>query len=114
MKALKLVFALIITGALAFPANAIAGWNGAGAGPGQATGDGDPPGWSQVNPGQGGSEGPGQGPKGLDDESAILSCMSAIAALNPVLVLKACGGQQQQAQQQEQEQEQQQSHNGQG
>ena len=113
MKTLKFVFALIVTGALAFPAIAFAEWNGAGAGPGQATGDGDPPGWSQNNPGQGGSDGPGQGPKGLDDESAVLSCVSAIASLNPVQVLEACGdGLQQQTQQQEQQQ--QQSQNGQG
>jgi hypothetical protein len=90
MKTLKFVFALIVSGALAFPAIAFAGCNGAGAGPGKATGDGDPPGWSQSNPGQGGSEDPGQGPKGLDDESAYLSCMSAIASQNPVSILDAC------------------------
>ena len=50
-----MVFSMV---ALASPAYA----KSSGGGGGSSVGDGEPPGWSQVNPGGGGSDGPGDSP----------------------------------------------------
>jgi len=55
-----LVLLVAVVPVFAYEGGPPPGYGGGGAQPGTgSTGDGDPPGWSQVNPGQGGT-GPGQ------------------------------------------------------
>ena len=58
-KLLILILVLVLMLAVAAPVLAYGGGS-----VGNDTGDGEPPGWSQVNPGGGGSDGPAEGPQG--------------------------------------------------
>ena len=59
----KLLIFLLLLILLLTIATPVAAFNsGAWSGAGNSTGDGEPPGWSIVNPGNGGSDGPGEGP----------------------------------------------------
>ena len=57
-KMLVFVLVLVLMLAMAAPVFAYGGGSAGNAG------DGEPPGWSQVNPGTGGSDGPAEGPQG--------------------------------------------------
>ena len=61
MKALKVLRTALIIALFALSTNLLAYGGGS---VGNDTGDGEPPGWSQNNPGAGGSDGPAEGPFG--------------------------------------------------
>ena len=54
------IVALMLVSMICFSTVPAIGYGGGSVG--NDTGDGEPPGWSQVNPGGGGSDGPAQGP----------------------------------------------------